>query len=595
MEKAIMEKSFIEKYFKSIKLISHMIYVLAIIVTIVAVVHSNEGNEAPIGSFESEEFNEGWIITKDGESQTITLPYSGPDFYNKQVVLTNTLPSSVKNGMTICCRSDLADIKIYVGGELRANFGEETVGYVGYYPPSAYEFVALNDEDAGKEIRLEILTKKNTGYFEKVTIGYGNNSWFAIINENLLQVAMAILMIAIGAIAIVFHYFVKHKIKVNRSILFLGQSIMMLGVWIISESRLRQLLFKMPSLTQIICYLSLEILVVFVLFYFDEVQSKTYHKIYVALETINLGQLLANFALAYFRVADLHDTLKFSHMWIAVSLVPVIGFIIKDIVSGRVKKYRISAVGMAAFLVATLCELVSYYFTSAQILGVFMCVGLVILLGATITQTLVDAYRAEKRSREHVERATMTTIETIARAIDARDEYTGGHSERVAEYSAMLAQKVAAEYGFSEADIQRIHYIALMHDIGKIGIPDSILNKAERLTDEEYARMKQHAVIGYNLLKNVDTIEGLSDGVRHHHERYDGKGYPDGLAGDDIPLVAKILCIADCYDAMTSDRVYRKRLTDEQVRAELEKGAGTQFDPHLAKAFCEILDSVGAE
>ena len=150
---------------------------------------------------------------------------------------------------------------------------------------------------------------------------------------------------------------------------------------------------------------------------------------------------------------------------------------------------------------------------------------------------------------------------------------------------------MAADYDFTEEDIRRIRYIGLVHDIGKIGVPDNVLNKAGKLTDEEFDAMKQHTVIGYEIMKSMgNSIEGLLGGIRHHHERFDGSGYPDHLADAEIPLEARIIAIADSYDAMTTNRVYRRRLTDEQVKEELIKGAGTQFDPALVEIFIGLLD-----
>lgn len=184
---------------------------------------------------------------------------------------------------------------------------------------------------------------------------------------------------------------------------------------------------------------------------------------------------------------------------------------------------------------------------------------------------------------------TQATFQTIAGTIDAKDEYTGGHSERVGEYAAQIATWMAETYSFTADDIARIRQIGLMHDIGKIGVPDSVLNKKGRLTDEEYNLMKQHTVIGSDILKNIEDVAGLRDGVRHHHERYDGKGYPDGLKGDEITPFARILCIADSFDAMTSDRVYRGRLTGEQVLNEIEKNRGTQFAPEVADTVLAMI------
>lgn len=186
---------------------------------------------------------------------------------------------------------------------------------------------------------------------------------------------------------------------------------------------------------------------------------------------------------------------------------------------------------------------------------------------------------------KELKKMTVQTITTIANTIDAKDEYTKGHSYRVAQYSQMLAR----ELGMSDEDVENVHAVALLHDIGKIGVPDSILNKPGRLTDEEYAIMKKHPSIGAEILKDINILDGLDIGAKYHHERFDGRGYPDGLKGNDIPYIAKIIGIADAYDAMSSNRVYRKRFSDEKILEEIEKCKGTQFDPDVADAFIRLL------
>ncbi len=189
---------------------------------------------------------------------------------------------------------------------------------------------------------------------------------------------------------------------------------------------------------------------------------------------------------------------------------------------------------------------------------------------------------AEQR-RESVERLSMQMVQALANAIDAKDSYTNGHSTRVAEYAVMLAEKM----GYTGEQLERLHYAALLHDIGKIGIPREIINKPSRLTDEEYEIIKTHPVIGANILKEVSEIPEISVGARWHHERYDGKGYPDHLAGEEIPELARIIGVADAYDAMTSKRSYRGVLSQETVLGELKKGMGTQFDPRIAEIMIE--------
>ncbi|MGN0073452.1 MAG: HD-GYP domain-containing protein [Coriobacteriales bacterium] len=204
-------------------------------------------------------------------------------------------------------------------------------------------------------------------------------------------------------------------------------------------------------------------------------------------------------------------------------------------------------------------------------------------------QNLEHAHTIEEKNRE-IQQMTLDTITTIANIIDAKDEYTQGHSQRVAEYSSAIARKM----GYSEEAIAKIRYIALMHDIGKIGIPDAVLKKPGRLDDDEFSTMKEHVDIGAGILEGNHMIEGLALGARYHHEKYDGNGYSSGLKGDDIPEIARIIGLADAYDAMTSDRVYRRRLSDEDVIEEIRRNRGTQFDPHIADLFLEMLEEESA-
>jgi putative two-component system response regulator len=178
-------------------------------------------------------------------------------------------------------------------------------------------------------------------------------------------------------------------------------------------------------------------------------------------------------------------------------------------------------------------------------------------------------------------------VKSLAAAIDAKDAYTNGHSVRVAEYSAEIARRA----GYDETALQKIYITGLLHDVGKIGVPDAIINKEGRLTDEEYAIMKTHPEKGAAILQNIEKIPELSIGARWHHERFDGRGYPQGLRGEEIPEEARIIAVADAYDAMSSNRSYRKKLDQEYIRSEVEKGKGTQFDPHFADIMLQMIDA----
>lgn len=176
------------------------------------------------------------------------------------------------------------------------------------------------------------------------------------------------------------------------------------------------------------------------------------------------------------------------------------------------------------------------------------------------------------------------TIGAICEALEEKDTYTIGHSRRVTQYSLMLAN----ELNLSPLYIQKLQLAGLLHDIGKIGTPESILNKSGRLTDDEFDEIKRHPDRGADIIKNLKQLGEVIEWVRSHHERYDGRGYPNRLAGDEIPLGAAILGVADTYDAMTSDRSYRKGLPHEVALGEIKKCSGSQFNPIIADAFVRI-------
>jgi len=180
----------------------------------------------------------------------------------------------------------------------------------------------------------------------------------------------------------------------------------------------------------------------------------------------------------------------------------------------------------------------------------------------------------------------LDTIRALAAAIDAKDPYTKGHSERVAEMSLALAQ----ELNLSDKDIENIEYTALLHDIGKIGIADNILGKDSSLTNKEFDKIKEHTVMGAKIIEPVDFLKNSYKAIYHHHEKYNGKGYPDGLKEKDIPLLARIIAVADAYDAMGSDRPYRKKLSKDKILKELKDQSGKQFDPEVVKVLISVLD-----
>ncbi|RKM59208.1 HD-GYP domain-containing protein [Butyrivibrio sp. CB08] len=232
-------------------------------------------------------------------------------------------------------------------------------------------------------------------------------------------------------------------------------------------------------------------------------------------------------------------------------------------------------------------------YSAASIPGIFT--NLFAIIAITIIYIIykrVDRYQENQvkiltEQKNEISRLFDQTATALVNSIDAKDKYSHGHSIRVAEYSEMLARKL----GKDEDECKKIYYAGLLHDVGKIGVPDAIINKPGKLTTDEYDIIKDHPGQGNQILNSIGEYPFLSIGAHYHHERYDGKGYPDGLKGDDIPEIARIISVADAYDAMSSNRSYRQAIPQQLIREEIVKGAGTQFDPKITKLMQYLIDA----
>ncbi|MGF1580004.1 MAG: HD domain-containing phosphohydrolase [Gemmataceae bacterium] len=211
---------------------------------------------------------------------------------------------------------------------------------------------------------------------------------------------------------------------------------------------------------------------------------------------------------------------------------------------------------------------------------------------AVLEQRKNYKYRTElertiQRKTRQLRKTFLSAIDSLVRTLEARDPYTSGHSLRVRDYAVALARTV----GLDSKQLKRLALAAKLHDIGKVGLPESILNKAGPLTDDEFDQVRQHPAIGERILSPIIRNREVLAGIRGHHERWNGEGYPDQVSGENIPLVARIISVADCYDALTSSRAYREAMTPERSLEIIRKGSGSQFDPTFAMAFVAMMES----
>ncbi len=243
--------------------------------------------------------------------------------------------------------------------------------------------------------------------------------------------------------------------------------------------------------------------------------------------------------------------------------------------------------GLGPGLVSAILASTGYSFVETRADGVsftqIWMQGVFLALAALVVALIAEA---RERTLVQLEQTYVSTLSALAAALDARDRETGGHSERV----AALTLRLARQMGVSESQLRYIHWGAIIHDVGKIGVSDAILRKPAALTQSEWAEMRKHPEIGYNMLKDIPFLRPALDIVRYHHERYDGKGYPLGLAGETIPLAARIFAVVDAFDAMTSDRPYRKARLHDDALTEIRQLAGKQFDPRVVQTFMRVLE-----
>lgn len=224
-----------------------------------------------------------------------------------------------------------------------------------------------------------------------------------------------------------------------------------------------------------------------------------------------------------------------------------------------------------------------------MLVGILLAVVvfLIIVVFCAISAGRINKYQQQElESKEKLDKMNTNIIRALAYSIDAKDRYTSGHSQRVAEYSLNIAKRM----GKSEEEQKIIYYAGLLHDVGKIRVPEEVINKPGKLTEEEFDQIRAHPVSGYYILKDIYEDERIADGVRYHHERYDGKGYPNGMEGENIPEIARIIGVADAYDAMASNRSYRDALPQEEVRREIEEGRGGQFDEKIADIMLQMMN-----
>ena len=529
----------------------------------------------------------------DGNYEKIQVPgrYQVPA--EETMTILTTLPLDyAENSLAI--RSSLQNIRFYIDGELREEYDTSDTRLIGKNTASGYVFCTTSEADAGKEVRIELQsnTEKYSGVVNAVYCGDRTEIWEYLFQTYGMETVVASFLLFAGIITIVFSIALSIVYQMKFDMEYLGWCVLVAAVWMLGESKIRQLLVPNPTALSSLCFVMILLCPVPISYYVDTLQEGRHKKAFAVIEDLAFLNLIICSALHITGYADYIETLPIAQAAIGVTVFLVAATFIWDLRRGyRIDGY--AAAGIIVALTAVVIDTASVYFV-VSISGVFIGSGMIILLILCLIRTIRNIWKMESnkqkkemdKHREQLEEISLQLMQTLSTTIEAKDEYTRGHSYRVAEYSALIAR----ELNWDEDEIRNLKNAAYLHDIGKIGIPDNILNKPVKLTDEELGVIKEHTVIGAEILKNITLIDHVKEAARSHHERYDGRGYPDGLRGEEIPLYARIIAVADSFDAMKSRRIYRSPLDDQVVYNEIFQNRGTQFDPELADIFLKLLD-----
>ena len=494
----------------------------------------------------------------------------------------------------IAIRSSLQDVRFYIDGKLRKEYNAKSLHRFGKNSASRYIFCNTSSADAGKELRLELTTYTSnySGVVNTIYCGDQMQIWSYIFNHNFSTTVIGSFIFFASIVTILFSIALGIVYKTKFNMEYLGWCLLMGSVWMIGESKMRQLLVPNASGLATSCFVMFMLCPLPISLYVNNLQKGKYKKIFQSICFIALLNFIICTILHLTGIADYIETMPAAHTILIITFLAVIVTFLIGQWNHRSRSDCLLFFGLLITMLAVIFEAISVYY-KVSVSGVFVGIAILILLFMNVVYTIhiirdiIKRQQQEEldKRKKNIEEMSLQLMQMLSTTIEAKDEYTKGHSHRVAEYSVLIAR----ELGWNEKELSNLKNAAHLHDIGKIAIPDTILNKPSKLSEEEFSIIKEHTTIGANILKNISLIDHVQEIVRNHHERYDGNGYPDGLKGKEIPLHARIVMVADSYDAMSSQRIYRNQLPPEKIIQELENNKGTQFDPEITDIFLKLL------
>ena len=516
------------------------------------------------------QYIEKWtVIDESGKSFETGRTYDDERAYTEDFITVSHLPDKLWNDSMLCFLNR-SNVKVYINGELRKEFDRyKDTGIPGGSMKEFYITVPLGLSDAGAEIKIyrqktdwnpfvvpETFVSSSEGFFDYLYDKYGISFGMSAV----LFIA-SLLVTVIGIAMLIWK-------RQNINMLYASLGVLDVACWLISVSQLTPYVTRIFFVDGIMGFMFCMMMPFALLIYLNSLQKGRYRKLYAFLFILSLVNMIFWTIMHFTGIQSFQSSLIYIDSVLAIVAVIAMATLFIDAKKGYVREYPYAFLGFLIFIVMSIAEIILLIFFQLNSNEIPMLIGLMSLLVLVFIQQVDDLRKVRdklelevKNNAVEKEQMLIHIVQTLAGTIDAKDTYTNGHSSRVADYSREIAER----FGYEESQLNDINMMGLLHDIGKIGIPDAVINKPARLTDEEYALIKKHPVMGAKILDNIKEKTDLSMGARWHHEKYGGGGYPDGIAGEEIPEQARIIAVANAYDAMTSYRSYRDPMPQETL------------------------------
>ena len=541
------------------------------------------------------EYIDHWTVTDQaGHTFETGRTYNDDRAFNEDFIIVSKLPSAIWHD-SVLCFMNRSNVRVFINGELRKEFDRiRDTGIAGGSMKEFYITIPLSASDAGGELKIErSKTDWNPIVCPEAFITSADGVYDYMLGKYGAAFAMDVILFVTALIAtiigIVLRIWKKHTIYM----LYGALGILDVACWLLSVSQFTPFITRIYYVDGLMGFIFCMMMPFALLIYINSIQKERYNICHTTLYIISIVSFILWTVLHFTGIRSFQSSLVYIDTILGLTGFCVLVTLVLDIRNGHIKEYPYTAAGFLIFLIMSIVEIIMLIFFPDHSNETPVLIGLMFLLILVVIQQIDDIRKVRdhleseiKNKNAENEQMLIHIVETLAGTIDAKDAYTNGHSSRVADY----AKEIARRFGYSETEQDDIFMMGLLHDIGKIGIPDAVINKPGKLTDEEYDIIKKHPIMGSKILANIKEKPELATGARWHHEKYGGGGYPDGIKGDQIPEQARIIAVADAYDAMTSCRSYRKSLPQEKVRKEIENGRGTQFDPVFADIMLEMIN-----